>query len=332
MERSTMILDEKHMKDSNGTDGCIFCQEKRTTLDLMQEIVRLKKEKKAVLLAHYYVEDEIQAIADYVGDSFYLSKIATNLKQDIICFAGVSFMGESVKLLNPDKTVLLPEPNAVCPMAEMAEVQKIEELRSYYDDLAVVCYINSSTELKAYSDVCVTSANALQIVAKLPNKNIYLIPDGHLGSYIASQIPEKNIIINSGFCPLHHRIRKEDVEKAKILHKNAVVLAHPECRSEVLELADVIGSTSQIIEAVMSRKEEEYILCTELGVCYELEKKNVGKHFYSVIAEQICPEMRKISLVKIKRALETLTPCVQVEEKLQKQAMCPLQRMLKLAK
>lgn len=166
--------------------------------EIYEEIERLKKEKDAVILAHYYVPGEVQACADYIGDSFYLSKAAVNLKASTLVFAGVTFMGESAKILNPEKTVLLPDTTADCPMAGMADAERIQRMREQYEDLAVVCYINSSAELKQYADICVTSSNAVDIVKKLPNKNIYFIPDKNLGSYVAEQVPEKHVILNDG--------------------------------------------------------------------------------------------------------------------------------------
>ena len=217
-------------------------------MTLVEEIEQLKKEKNAVVLAHYYVNDEVQAIADYVGDSYYLAKVAVDLKESIIVFAGVQFMGESAKILNPEKTVLLPEPKADCPMAHMAEVERIEEVRREYDDVAVVCYINSTAELKMHSDVCVTSANAMKIVKALPNKNIFFIPDENLGRYIASKVPEKNFIFNDGYCHVHKAVTADMIKRAKESHPEAEVLIHPECTLSVLELADYIGSTSGIID------------------------------------------------------------------------------------
>lgn len=178
-------------------------------MTIVEEIKKLKEEKDAVILAHYYVRPEVQEIADYIGDSFYLSKVATKLKEQTIVFCGVSFMGESAKILNPKKTVLMPDMNADCPMAHMAEIETIKKVRSEYDDLAVVCYINSTAALKEYSDVCVTSANAVKIVKELPQKNIFFIPDRNLAHYVASQVPEKNFVYNNGFCPTHERIVSE---------------------------------------------------------------------------------------------------------------------------
>ena len=201
-----------------------------STVDKIEE---LKKQRNAVILAHYYVNDEVQAIADYVGDSFYLSKVAANLEAETILFCGVSFMGESAKILSPEKTVIMPDMQADCPMAHMADIEKIHEMRRTYEDLAVVCYINSTAELKTYSDVCVTSSNALKIVRALPNQHIYFIPDENLGRYVASQVPEKDFIFNDGFCHVHTSISAELVKKAKEAHPKAEILVHPECTGEV---------------------------------------------------------------------------------------------------
>ena len=183
--------------------------------NMITRIEELKKEKDAVILAHYYVNDDVQKIADYVGDSYYLAKVATETSQKVICFCGVSFMGESAKILNPEKTVVMPEPAADCPMAHMVDIDRIKQLREEYEDLSVVCYINSSAEIKQYADVCVTSANALKIVRALPEKNIFFIPDENLGAYIKEQVPEKNVILNDGFCHVHKSISAENVRKAK---------------------------------------------------------------------------------------------------------------------
>mgnify|MGYP002609118948 FL=1 len=181
----------------------------------IKKILELKKEKGAVILAHYYTNEEVQEIADYVGDSYFLSEIAQKLKEKVIVMCGVFFMGEGVKILNPEKTILIPDEKADCPMAHMADIEKIKEVRKKYEDVAVVCYVNSTAELKAASDVCVTSANALKIVKKLSNKNIYFIPDEHLGRYVASKVPEKNFIFNNGCCYVHAEVTKKDVEEMK---------------------------------------------------------------------------------------------------------------------
>lgn len=300
--------------------------------DIKNRIESLKKEKNAVILAHYYVPGEVQEIADYIGDSFYLSKIAKEAEQDTIVFCGVSFMGESAKILSPGKLVLMPDITAGCPMAYMAQAGKIEEVRRKYDDVAVVCYINSTGELKKHSDVCVTSANAVKIVQALPNKNIYFIPDENLGRYVASKVPNKHFIFNDGFCPLHAEFSKDDVEKARKAHPGALLLVHPECRMEVLEDADYIGSTSGIIEYASESNAKEFIIGTEPGVMYKLEQRNPGKKFYPLVEGKVCPDMKKITLEKVLRCMEEGTGVVEVTEELRNSANASLDRMLGLAR
>ena len=256
-------------------------------MSLKDKIQALKEARNAVILAHYYVPDEVQEIADYVGDSYYLSKLARDAEAETIVFCGVSFMGESAKILSPDKTVLMPDPAADCAMAHMADLIKIKEMREKYDDLAVVCYINSTAELKTYSDVCVTSANALKIVRNLPNKNIFFIPDGNLGRYVAEQIPEKNVILNDGYCPVHAAWTKEEVLDAKAKHPEAEFVVHPECTKDLLHEADYIGSTSGIINYVTASECKEFIIGTENGVIYELKVKNPDKKFYPLNDHQV---------------------------------------------
>ena len=301
-------------------------------MTIVEEIKKLKEEKDAVILAHYYVRPEVQEIADYIGDSFYLSKVATKLKEQTIVFCGVSFMGESAKILNPEKTVLMPDMNADCPMAHMADIAGIEKFRAEYEDLAVVCYINSTAELKAHADVCVTSSNALKIVKALPNKHILFIPDDNLGHFIAEQVPEKEFLYQNGHCPVHKAIAPEAVKKAKQEHPQALVLAHPECLPEVSALADYVGSTSGIIDYATKSDAEEFVICTETGVFYELKKKNPGKKFYPASAHQICPDMKKITLEKVRDVLKNESNAVTVEKELSEKSGRPLERMLELAK
>lgn len=297
-----------------------------------QRIEKLKKERNAVILAHYYARDEVQQIADYVGDSFYLSKIAKTTDADTIVFCGVSFMGESAKILNPGKIVLMPDETADCPMAHMADPAYIEQLRQKYDDLAVVCYINSTAELKCSSDICVTSSNAMRIVKKLPNKNIFFIPDENLGRYIASQVPEKNFIFNDGYCHVHAAISADEVNAAKKSHPDAKFIVHPECRPEILALADFIGSTSELLDYATDCDAREYIVGTELGVLYELKQKNPDKTFYSAGSIQCCPDMKKITLKKIIDVLETGKNAVSITDERRLKANAPLNKMLELAK
>lgn len=300
--------------------------------ELVQEIEKLKKEKDAIILAHYYVDGSIQEIADYVGDSYYLSKIARECKQNTIVFAGVKFMGESAKLLNPHKTVLMPDGEADCPMAHMVDEYYIRRMREQYDDLCVVCYINSTAEIKTLSDVIVTSSNAVKIVSQLENKNILFIPDQNLGKHIAKMMPEKNFIYCNGYCPTHHRISKADLLKAKEEHPNAKVLIHPECQSEVVELSDYAGSTSGIIDFARNDDCQEFIVATEIGVLYEMEKQNPQKKFYTVNDKQICPNMKKNSLEKIRDCLKDNLNEIILEEEFSNKARKPLEKMHELAK
>lgn len=295
------------------------------------EILRLKKEKHAVILAHYYVPDEVQEIADYIGDSFALSKKAVETDAKIIVFAGVRFMGESAKLLNPDKKVLMPDYTADCPMAHMASVKTIEAIRSQYDDVAVVCYINSTTELKAASDVCVTSSNAVRIVKKLPNKNIFFTPDKNLGYYVSTQVPEKHFILNDGFCPRHDSIRPDVVKAAKEKYPQALFLAHPECPKDVLAMADYIGSTSGIIQYASASTAQEFIIGTENGVMYELQTKNPDKLFYPAMEDQYCINMKKVTLEKVRNCLRDETNEVHVDAEIGRRAVRVLDKMLELA-
>lgn len=298
---------------------------------LKDKITNLKKEKDVAILAHYYVDGEVQRLADYVGDSFYLSKVATNLEQQNILFCGVKFMGESAKLLNPDKKVVMADDFADCPMAHMVTVEKIANVRAQYDDLAVVCYVNSTAQIKAVSDVCVTSSNALRVVKKLPEKNIFFIPDEHLGRYVAKYIPEKNFIFNDGFCHVHKSITVENVIKAKEIYPDAVVLTHPECTEEVIEVSDFVGSTSEIIDYATESNSNKFIVCTEMGVFFELQEKNPNKKFYSVGHRQFCPNMKKVTLDKVVLALENMEPTVELTDEIIESAAKPLQKMLELS-
>lgn len=301
-------------------------------ITMRERIEQLKKEKDIVILAHYYVDGEVQEIADLVGDSYFLAKKATEVSQQNILFCGVSFMGESAKILNPGKRVIMADEFADCPMAHMVDIAKIQQVREQYPDVAVVCYVNSTAEIKAYSDVCVTSSNALRVVQSLPNKHIFFIPDNNLGRYISTLVPEKEFIFNDGFCHVHTSIQRENVEEAKKLHPNAPVLTHPECTADVLEISDFIGSTSEILDYATKSDAKEFIICTEMGIFFELEQKNPDKRFYSVGHRQFCPNMKKITLEKVVRAMEEMEPEVTMDEGLRVKANAPLVKMLELAK
>lgn len=297
-----------------------------------EKIEKLKKEKDAVILAHYYVDGCVQKIADYIGDSYYLSKIAAGLENKSIVFCGVKFMGESAKILSPQKTVLMPDFNADCPMAHMVTAEQIEEMRKKHDDLAVVCYINSTAELKKHSDVCVTSANALKIVKALPNKNILFIPDKNLGGYIAGKIPEKNFYFLDGACPVHDKMLLSEVLELKEKYPNAKVLTHPECRQEIVQISDYVGSTSGIINFTKEDEGEEYIICTEEGVLHKLKENCPHKNFYFTKTTPVCVDMKLITLEKIAHVLETGENSVEMDENTIKEAKHSLERMLEMAK
>ncbi|MDR3090769.1 MAG: quinolinate synthase NadA [Clostridiales bacterium] len=301
-------------------------------MSIQEDILRLKREKNAVVLAHYYVDGAVQDAADFVGDSYYLSAAARETDKPVIIFCGVRFMAESAKIMNPEKTVVLPDELSDCPMARMTEAAEIAEVRAARSDLSVVCYINSTAEIKALSDVCVTSSNALKIIPRLPSKNIFFIPDQNLAKYAAAHIPEKNFIFGSGYCHVHTGITPEDVSAAKTAQPDALVLAHPECTEGTLALADYIGSTSGIINFAEKSEALSFIICTEAGVLRELKRSCPGKRFFFVGRRQFCPNMKSITLEKLRDSLDTLSPRINMEEALRLRALRPLEAMHALAK
>lgn len=300
-------------------------------MTIQEEIKQLKEEKDAVILAHYYVEPEVQAIADYIGDSFYLSRIAAGLPNRTLVYCGVSFMGESGCLLSPEKQVLMPDAEADCPMAHMVTREEVEAARQSYKDLAVVCYINSTAEIKSWADVCVTSANAVSIVRNLPNKNILFIPDKNLGRFVSEQVPEKNVILVKGYCPIHESIRAEEIMKLAQEQPDAEILVHPECNEEVTRLADYVGSTSGIIKYAAASEKKKFIIGTEVGVRYELERQNPEKTFYFPETEPICRDMKRITLEKVLSVLKTGENRALVSPEQAEAAGKTLTRMLELA-
>jgi len=241
-------------------------------------------------------------------------------------------MGESAKILNPNKKVLMPDPTADCPMAHMVKEGKIAEMRAKYDDLAVVCYINSTAELKAQSDVCVTSSNAVRIVKALPNKNIFFIPDKNLGSYVAEQVPEKNIIVNDGYCPIHASITARQLKEEKDKHPGALVLTHPECEKELLLMSDHIGSTAEIISFAKSSDAEEFIICTEDGVLYRLLEENPEKRFFFPDPRPCCTDMKLNTVEGVLSVLMNENNEIKINEDKRNSALIPLEKMLELAK
>ena len=300
--------------------------------ELARRVEQLKRERGAVVLAHYYTPAQTQALADYVGDSFYLARLAKTLECETIVLCGVSFMGESVKLLNPGRRVLMPAPEADCPMAHMVEKAEVDRIRATYDDVAVVAYVNTTAEVKTWADVCVTSSNALKIVRELPQHNIFFVPDANLGSFIARQVPEKNVILNMGCCPIHDVISLDEVRDLKAAHPAAEVLAHPECRPDVLAEADYIGSTKEIINRVAASDASEFIVLTVDGVAAEIERLTPGqnKRVYFPATTPICPNMALVTPERLLACLEDLSGEVALPER-PEAAAAPLERMLELA-
>ena len=296
------------------------------------KVAQLKKEHDAVVLAHYYEPAATQAMADYVGDSFYLARLAKTLDASTIVLCGVSFMAESVKLLNPSRRVLMPAPHADCPMAHMVRKADVDKVRDEYDDLAIVAYVNTTAEIKSWADVCVTSSNAIKVVRSLPQHNILFLPDMNLGRYVAQQLPEKNVILNRGFCPTHHRIIPAEVEALEMEHPEAEVLAHPECTDQVLGEADFIGSTKQIIEHIAASDQKEFIVLTVMGVSYEIERqtKGQGKKIYYPATPPICPNMAMVSPESLVSCLEKLSGEIDLPVNPDR-ANAPLERMLEIA-
>ena len=299
--------------------------------EIQQRILALKQERDAVILAHYYVDGSVQEIADFVGDSYYLSKQAAQRPCSTILFCGVEFMAESAKILSPEKTVIMAEPQADCPMAHMVTPQDVERIRAQYEDVAVVCYINSTAEIKACADVCVTSSNAERIVRALPQTHIYFIPDGNLGRNLAEIVTEKTFLFHTGFCCVHHDITVHHVQTAKVRHPQAKVLVHPECKPEVVALADYVGSTSGILAYAAQSDAQEFIICSETGMFYNLQKENPGKRFYPVKQHQVCDDMKKITLEKVEQALRGGAP-LELPQALMQRAEGALQEMHRIAR
>lgn len=298
--------------------------------ELVEKISELKQQQNAVIVAHNYQNDDVQEIADVVGDSFALSRYCASSPYDVIVFCGVHFMAESAKLLSPEKTVLLPEIDAGCPMADMVTEEALREEKKKYPNAAVVCYINSTAEVKAECDLCCTSSNALKVIKSIEQEEIIFVPDCNLGSFIAKMVPEKRLILWKGFCATHHRIKVEEVKKVRELHPDAVLLVHPECRPEVVELADFAGSTKQIIDYAAESNETKFIIGTEMGVLYKLKKDNPEKQFFLLSPGLVCPNMKKTSLQSIYEALRDRKHNIILDEKIREKARIPLDRMLKV--
>lgn len=289
-------------------------------MELKQKIKALKEQKDVIILAHYYTEPSVQEVADFVGDSYYLSKVGQEAKEQTILFCGVHFMGESAKILSPQKRIVVADEKADCPMAHRITAEDIAKMRAQYEDLAVVCYINSTAEIKALSDICVTSSNAVDIVRKLKQKHIFFVPDQHLGRFVAAQVPEKDVILHSGFCDIHHAMTPEAVRQVKEKHPEAEIVVHPECPQEIVNMGDYVGSTSGILEYARKSSKTDFIVCTEAGIMHALQTQNPNKHFHTLETVPICADMKRITLEKIHKALTTLTPTIEIDEALRVKA------------
>ena len=297
---------------------------------LKKTIEKLKKKRNAVIIAHNYQRDEIQEIADISGDSLALAQAAVRTDAEVIVFCGVHFMAESAAILNPGKKVLIPVLEAGCPLADMITPEKLRAKRKQYPDAAVVCYVNTSAEVKAESDIACTSSNAVEVVRSLKEKRIIFVPDKNLGRYVQTQVPEKEIILWEGFCPTHIRVQEEDIVRAKKEHPGAEVVSHPECNPEVLALSDHICSTGGMFKYVKQSKTKEFIIGTESGMLYKLQKENPDKRFYLPTQNLVCANMKLITLGWVAHSLEKLVYEVKVSEEVREKALKSLDRMLQV--
>ncbi len=296
----------------------------------IDKINQLRKEKRAVILAHNYQRGEVQDVADLSGDSLELSRKAAKTDAEVIVFCGVNFMAESAAILSPGKVVLIPVPEAGCPLAEMITIKALKAKKREYPEAAVVCYVNSSAEIKAESDICCTSTNALQVVNSLKEDRVIFIPDENLGRYVATQT-DKDIIFWKGFCPTHYLVLPEDIVKAKEKHPRAKVVVHPECRLDVIMLADEVLSTGGIVKYARETEIREIIVGTEIGLVYRLQKENPTKKFYLATEKLICPNMKLTTLEKVAFALEKIEHRIIVPEEVRLKAKRSLDRMLEVS-
>ncbi len=296
--------------------------------ELSEEIRALKKERNAVILAHLYQRPEVQEVADYTGDSLGLSQEAAKTDADVIVFCGVHFMAETASILSPEKTVLLPEVKAGCPMADMVTADALRRKKAEYPDAVVVCYVNSSADVKAESDICCTSANAVEVVNSIPeDKRILFVPDRNLGHYVGLKA-NRDILLWEGYCNTHDKLTDQDIKAAKVRHPKAVVLVHPECRPEVVALADQVFSTSGMIKYAEQSEAQEFIIGTESGILHEIQKRCPDKTFYLASNKMVCPNMKATSLEKVKWALEEMQPRIMVPEHIRDKALSAVERMI----
>ena len=301
-------------------------------MSLKDEIIKLKKEKNAVILAHCYQNIEIDEIADFVGDSLYLSKQAAKTNADIIVFTGVYFMAQSAKLLSPNKKVLLPNMNSGCLMSDMIDIDNLREFKSQYPNIPVVCYINSTAEVKAECDICCTSSNAVEIVKSLNSDKVLFVPDTYLGKWVEKNLDGVKIITFNGFCPTHLRIRTTDIELARKNYPDALILVHPECHTEVSKMADFVGSTKEIMEYAKDSRHKQFVICTEKGVVERLQRDNDlynwNKEFILINPNIVCPNMKQNSLEDIYNVLLKENNEININPEIAQKAVVSLDKML----
>jgi quinolinate synthase len=299
-----------------------------SNVEILNNIIKLKVEKDAIILAHNYQIGEVQDIADFVGDSFQLSYEASKTQKKIIIFCGVQFMAETAKILSPEKKVILPDKSSGCPMADMINAGQLKKLRDKHPDAVVVCYVNSSAEVKALSDICCTSSNAVNVVKSIPeNKEIIFIPDKYLGSYVQSQTGRELILWN-GYCPSHVMISIRDIIKLKKEHLDAVVVVHPECTPDVIDIADKVASTGGMLRYARKSKKKNFIIGTEIGIIHRLKKENPDKTFYPATSRAICPDMKLINLEKVMWSLEDEKYEIRIPTEVIRKAKSAINRMI----
>ena len=299
---------------------------------LVERINNLKKEKKAVILAHCYQPVEIDLVADYVGDSLYLSQVAAQTDAEIIVFAGVSFMAQTAKILSPTKKVLLPQKDAGCEMADMINYKQVLEFKAKHPDIPVVCYVNSTAEVKSECDLCCTSSNAVQVVKSLNAEKILFLPDQHLGKWVEKQLGNLEVITYPGCCPIHEQISPEEIANIRSKYPEALVLVHPECEMSVALLADFVGSTAGIMNFVKNSDNKSFVIVTEKGVVDRLERDYPEKEFIPIRENLVCPSMKMTTLEDILEVLENETNEILVDKDIAKKAVKCIDRMLEASK
>ncbi|MCD6573844.1 MAG: quinolinate synthase NadA [Thermoplasmata archaeon] len=297
-------------------------------MDIIEKIKKLKEERNAIILAHNYQRPEVQDVADYIGDSLGLAIEASKTNASVIVFCGVDFMAESAKILNPDKIVLHPEAGARCPMAAMVDATTLKKLKEE-ESMDVVAYVNTTAEIKAIADICCTSANAVKVVKSMPNGVIF-IPDENLGKYV-KRFVDKEMILWPGFCPTHQAISPEDIENERKKHSDAIVMAHPECTPSVIDMADKVASTEGMVNFAKKSNAKEFIVATEIGLCYRMKKEMPDKEFYC-ISHAVCPTMKKITLDSIIKSLEKMQHEVKIPEEIMEKARKPLRKMIEMGR